>query len=171
MEIKLGTIKYGREFGHGSKGTKFQFFACPDCGARRWVSIYRLREYKHNGLCHRCVPKAEQRWSGENHFNWRGGRARAEYKLRTIKSDNPYFCMATKRGIVAEHRLVLAEHLGRPLTSAEIAHHLNGMKADNRIENLALVDAHTHPMHTFAKVLQARIRELEAQIDGEKDGT
>lgn len=45
---------------------------------------------------------------------------------------------ANQNGWVLEHRKIMSDNLSRPLTDVETVHHKNGVRVDNRVENLEL---------------------------------
>jgi hypothetical protein len=75
----------------------------------------------------------------ENHHNWKGGRLIVGgYVQVIIDANSPYVSMARNSRYVLEHRLVMAQHLGRCLQQTETVHHIDGNKLNNSIENLQL---------------------------------
>lgn len=77
---------------------------------------------------------------GKNHGSWKGGVVVVDkgYVAERIYDDDPMHSMRNSSGYVLQHRLVMARHLGRPLTQTENVHHINGIRDDNRLENLEL---------------------------------
>lgn len=89
----------------------------------------------------RGIPPARRgAASGAAHGAWKGGRRLHPegYIMVKVEPSGPYGPMADRHGYVFEHRLAMALHLGRPLTSHETVHHINGIRSDNRVENLQL---------------------------------
>ncbi len=74
--------------------------------------------------------------SGEKHPNWKGGiRYTIKGYILIYMPEHPF---SSKKGYVLEHRLIVEKEINRYLTKDEVVHHINGIKNDNRLENLML---------------------------------
>ena len=100
---------------------------------KRKISI--ANKGKRHPVSNDTREKISKAHKGEKNYNWKGKiKTTAGYII--INQHNHPFC--SKRGYIAEHRLVMEQILNRYLKPQEKVHHINGIKSDNRPENLHL---------------------------------
>lgn len=97
---------------------------------------------------------------GERRHTWKGGRRKSSKGYVYVL--NPNHPRADRQGYVAEHLLVWEKTHGKLLPEGSVIHHLNGIKTDNRPENLVALRTtkHSHVLRAKAE----RIRHLEAEV-------
>jgi len=81
---------------------------------------------------------------GPDNNNWRGGRSMTSHGYVLLRL--PGHPLADVRGYVYEHRIVASQAIGRWVLPAEDVHHMNGVRSDNRPENLEVL---TKPEHRY----------------------
>lgn len=109
---------------------------CQVCGKEFSVMTWKLGQGRGKSCSITCRRELQRSSvSGENNQRWKGGQfIRGGYRF--IQSpDHPH---KNNFGYVREHRLMMEKHISRYLEPTEVVHHINGIKDDNRIENLKL---------------------------------
>lgn len=73
---------------------------------------------------------------------WKGGQfTDKDGYIYLHKPDHPN---KTSNNYIRRCRFVMSEHVGRPLRSDEIVHHINGIHDDDRIQNLVITERANH---------------------------
>lgn len=119
---------------------KYTWCACTKCGKVKWVrhESGNPRGYR----CTSCANKGRRPFrSGYLNPRWKGGRINVDgYVAIKLQPDDFFYPMARSNGYVLEHRLVIANKLGRCLLNGEQVHHRPDVgKDDNREEVLYLM--------------------------------
>lgn len=97
---------------------------CPDCDGTKRPEAVRCK------ACHSAYAV------GKDHGAWKGGRTLDTYGY--VRYYSPGHPRAMNGRYIFEHHHVMEEFLGRYLVEGEEVHHRNGIKTDNRLENLEL---------------------------------
>lgn len=125
------------------KGKKYQI-KCDICHKEFKVNYFgkfvRPRKY----CSRKCFFKKNR---GKNHYNWKDVKLDKDGYVLINMPDHPN---CNPNGYVREHRIVMEKYIGRYLDRKEVVHHINGIKNDNRIENLELFTSNSkHMKHEY----------------------
>ena len=123
---------------------------CPDCKQWRFTNSCTIRKIREGFInyCQQCTFNKR----GKNSASGQRGIRKTLYgyirrNIFTFREEERKIIspmLGTKSSVLLEHRAIMALYLQRPLLKTEIVHHLNGIKTDNRIENLQIINASDH---------------------------
>lgn len=127
------------------------------------------RPYRYGGYCGthakrisdgRDMTPPIRKWEPGGWSAWKTDSRGYVFRYREVDG---------RRETVKQHRHVMEQHLGRSLLREESVHHINGVRNDNRIENLELWSkSHPYGQRVSDKLTWAR-EIIELYADGEWD--
>lgn len=118
---------------------KFPSFILGICQCGCGGDIGDLRS-KNRGELKRFLPNHSSKLN-RNYF-WKGGETIREGKYIAVKRHG--HLNADTQGYIRLHRLIMSEHIGRPLEENEEVHHIDGNTFNNDLSNLELLHHDIH---------------------------
>jgi hypothetical protein len=104
---------------------------CKKCNKVFSVRMFDFKRGRNKFCSQKC---AQIYMIGDKHGSWNGGTKINAYGYIMVWSKRD----DRKYQYIHRHCVVLEKQLGRKLKKTEIVHHINGIKNDNRIQNLML---------------------------------
>lgn len=139
---KFGMLTAVKFHDMGEHGSNWECVC--DCGKTKVIRINHLTGHKTLScgcLRRRMFDKWRIDKMGPTNPMWKGGKTRDKGYVKIL---TPFKDRFGKPKYVLEHRKVMSELLGRELKRSEAVHHKNGIKDDNRAENLELMTKYIH---------------------------
>lgn len=117
---------------------KLAVMNCAQCG----ISVERSEYQAKRCARHFCRRQCRRDWDRTHMLG-----ARNPAFIRGFHIDKRTGYVYVGKPPQLQHRVIMATHLGRVLLRSEHVHHINGVKGDNRIENLEVLPAPEHARH------------------------